>query len=308
MFTFAHVSDLHLPPPAVPLPALAGKRLLGYLSWHSKRKAEHRMEVLDALRADLLSHAPQHICVTGDLTNLALPAEFAAAAAWLSELGDPAGVSVVPGNHDAYVAVRPEQGIDLWAPWTTGDDGAGGFPFVRRRGRVAFVGVSTAVPTAPFLATGRVGPAQRARLQDILTRLGDEGLFRVVLIHHPPRAGAARRRHRLRDAGAVAQALAAAGAELVLHGHLHRPLRGEAPGGAAPAIPVLGAASGSAAGVGRRGGAHYHLLSLTDDGGVRRLHVAHRRFDPASGHFVSAGTETIDATAGPIRSAAAAAP
>lgn len=307
MFTFAHVSDLHLPPlPAVPARTLASKRLLGYLSWHSKRKADHRAEVLEALRTDLLAQAPQHICVTGDLTNLALPAEFAAAAAWLSDLGDPAKVSVVPGNHDAYVAVAPRHGLDLWAPWMRGDDGVAAFPYVRRRGGIAFIGVSSAVPTAPFLATGRVGPAQCARLHDLLTRLGRERLFRVVLIHHPPGAGVAPVRHRLSDAGAVAHVLAAAGAELVLHGHIHRPLQGTLAGGEARAIPVLGAASGSAVGHGRRGAAHYHLLSVTADGNARRLDVAHRRFDPARGYFVAGGGETIDAASPPTRGSAAA--
>ena len=52
-----------------------------------------------------------------------------------------------------------------------GDDGAGGFPFVRRRGPLALIGLSTAVPTAPFMATGRLGDAQLARLGEMLDAL-----------------------------------------------------------------------------------------------------------------------------------------
>jgi len=41
--------------------------------------------------------------VTGDLTNLALVSEFGAARERLKRLGDARDVSIVPGNHDAYV-------------------------------------------------------------------------------------------------------------------------------------------------------------------------------------------------------------
>jgi hypothetical protein len=34
------------------------------------------------------------------------------------------------------------------------------FPFVRRRGPLALIGVSSAVPTPPLMATGRLGRAQ----------------------------------------------------------------------------------------------------------------------------------------------------
>ena len=81
MFTLAHLSDLHLPLPP-PLPgaprwrALASKRILGYLSYRLKRKMVHDAAVLAALVDDLRQHAPDHIAITGDLTNIALPEEF----------------------------------------------------------------------------------------------------------------------------------------------------------------------------------------------------------------------------------------
>src|SRR6266705_648952 len=104
MFLLAHLSDPHIGPLPTPRPAeLAGKRALGFLNWHRRRRAIHRPEVLDLLARDLAAAGADHIVVTGDLVNLALAAEFAPARAWLGRLGPPDRVTLVPGNHDAYV-------------------------------------------------------------------------------------------------------------------------------------------------------------------------------------------------------------
>lgn len=281
MTTFAHISDLHLPPlPPVKPAMLASKRVLGYLSWHRKRKRLHRAEVLAALAADLADAAPDHICVTGDLTNLALPAEFAATARWLHALGDPKTVSIVPGNHDAYVRSGAARGLEVLAPWMRGDDGRATWPYLRRRGRLSFIGVNTAVPTAPFLASGRVGTEQAARLRALLLREGGQGRLRVVLLHHPPQAGIVSARKALSDAPALRELLHAAGAELVLHGHAHHAVRTTLPGPTGD-IPVLGAASASMDGVGRSAG-QYHLIRLEHAGAfvveLRQYDAASRRF------------------------------
>jgi 3',5'-cyclic AMP phosphodiesterase CpdA len=268
-FVLAHLSDPHLAP--LPRPALrdlASKRALGYLNWRRGRGDVHRPEALGAIVDDLAAQAPDHIAVTGDLTNLALDAEFAAAASWLAELGEPGRVSVVPGHHDADVVGALERGLELWGPYAAGDDGAApgaeDFPVLRRRGRVALVGVSTAIATRPFMATGRVGGRQLARLADELVALSREGVFRVVLLHHPL---VVTRRHwakRLLDAGATRTVLTAAGAELVLHGHLHTPSLATIPGPHG-AIPVVGVPSASAASGRARHPAAYALYRIEPD-------------------------------------------
>ncbi len=53
--------------------------------------------------------------------NIALPAEFEHARRWLEALGAPAEVSLVPGNHDAYVAGADMLGARHWAPYMAGD-------------------------------------------------------------------------------------------------------------------------------------------------------------------------------------------
>ena len=190
MFVLAHLSDPHLAPLPRPRPLeLMSKRGLGYINWLRKRRSIHRAEMLAALVADLKAHAPDHIAVTGDLVNLSLTNEFAPARAWLDGLGDPRDVTVVPGNHDAYVRPAADFAERHWGDFMRGDDGES-FPFVRRRGPLALIGLSTSLPTLPLAATGRLHGDQLARLGELLAKLKREQVFRVVLIHHPPIEGA----------------------------------------------------------------------------------------------------------------------
>ena len=128
-------------------------------------------------------------------------------------------MTFVPGNHDTYVRAvlgKPEQ---YWGEYMRGDAGES-FPFVRRRGPMAIVGLSTSLPTLPLAATGRLHSGQIEKLGPILDALGREGLFRVIMIHHPPVQDAHHFR-RLIDAAELREVLRARGAELVLHGHHH---------------------------------------------------------------------------------------
>ncbi len=157
MFLLAHISDVHLAPLPSPAPGeLMSKRGLGYLNWLRKRRAIHRPEVLAAIVADLKAQQPDHIAVTGDLVNLSLSNEFAPARAWLDALGPANDTTFVPGNHDAYVRAVAARAAQEWGDYMRGDAGET-FPFVRRRGKVALIGLSTALPTLPLAATGKLG-------------------------------------------------------------------------------------------------------------------------------------------------------
>jgi 3',5'-cyclic AMP phosphodiesterase CpdA len=135
VFVLAHLSDPHLAPlPSPRIGELASKRALGYLNWLHKRRAIHRRDVLAAIVADLHAARPDHIAVTGDLVNIALPVEIANAARWLDGLGPPVQVSLVPGNHDAYVPGAAAQCTWAWAPYMAGD-AASPSPRVRGEGR-----------------------------------------------------------------------------------------------------------------------------------------------------------------------------
>jgi 3',5'-cyclic AMP phosphodiesterase CpdA len=221
MFTLAHLSDPHLGPIPTPRPAeIMNKRGLGLINWYRKRHRHHSRDVLDAIVRDMRAHEPGHITVTGDLVNISLDQEFANAARWLDQVGTPQDVTLVPGNHDAYIRRVAGHAAQHWGEYMRGDDGAD-FPFVRRRGPVAIIGLTTSVPTGPFMATGRLGPGQLARFAEILLTLAREPVFRVVLIHHPPIPNRGHHMKRLIDGPVFRALLAEHGAELLLHGHNH---------------------------------------------------------------------------------------
>lgn len=265
-FVLAHLSDPHLGPmPQARLRDLAGKRAIGYMNWKRKRHAIHRSDVLDELVADMHAQRPGHIAITGDLVNIALPLEFAGARQWLESIGSPKDVSLVPGNHDAYVRGIRDHFPKAWAEYLHGDGVAASdpatFPFVRRRGPLALIGVSTAVPTAPFMATGRLGREQRGALERLLPQLASESLFRVLLIHHPPVTTKGRWTARLRDSDELLALIARHGVELVLHGHDHRHATVWLDG-PAKKIPAVGVPSASAIARGHNQPAAYNLFSI----------------------------------------------
>jgi 3',5'-cyclic AMP phosphodiesterase CpdA len=260
MFVLAHLSDPHLGPLPSPNPLeLLSKRGLGFLNWLRKRRLIHRPEVLAALIADLKARAPDHIAVTGDLINLSLTSEFAPARAWLDRLGKPPQVTLVPGNHDSYVRAAVLLAGRHWADYMQGDAGEG-FPFVRRRGPIALIGLSSSLPTLPLAATGRLHGDQLARVGALLSQLADEKLFRVVLIHHPPIVGANYFR-RLSDAPLLRAVLREHGAELLLHGHHHEGTLNWLDG-PDKRIPAVGVPSASGAPGHREAAAGYNLYEI----------------------------------------------
>ncbi len=299
--TLAHLSDVHLTQPrTLPLQHWNVKRVMGYLNWR-RRQFVHRAEVLDRLVADMKVHAADHIAVTGDLVNLGLPSEYGTALRWLQDLGPPDRVTVVPGNHDIYVALRTHPGVRLWADYMQPrdwerralDEGGDGFPFTRRVGPVALIGVNSAVPTPPFVAAGRLGAVQIARLAQALDRARADGLIRVVLIHHPPLPGQAPPRRALADARELAETLDAHGADLVLHGHNHTDTavwRRTAHGH----MLVAGIASGSA---GRRHKgaplARYNLIRLARDGAGAKIEFRARGLREPGGQIADLDRQTM---------------
>lgn len=272
-FVLAHLSDPHLGPLPQPRPRdLLGKRAFGYVNWTRNRRRKQHGAVLDTLIADMQAQQPDHIAVTGDLINLSLAEEFAPAREWLGSLGAPHDVTMVPGNHDAYVHATRHRFQRDWADFQRGDDASDGsiatFPFVRRRGPLALIGVSTAVPTPPLMATGELGARQLQAIDRLLPELGAEDACRVLLIHHPLQSGRDRWQKRLTDAPELRRILRRHGVELVLHGHDHRhsliwldgPDR---------AIPAVGVPSASASAHSRKDPAAYNLFSISHDGDWR---------------------------------------
>jgi len=252
------------------------------------------------MRQDLQMIRPDHVAITGDLTNLALPHEFEQARQWLCSLGAPADVTVVPGNHDCYVSTAWPQSLACWQEYMVSDAAATPsrqnnneagdefFPSLRLRGSVALIGVSTACPSRPFLATGSVGGRQLARLKDILQDTGKAGLFRIVLIHHPPLQHLVGWRKRLTDGAALLGVLCQGGAELLLHGHVHRTVATSIETDVGE-LPVVGVSSASAVSNKPRRQAEYHVIYLRQLPAGWQVKVSSRSYRPDTGRFSSAG-------------------
>jgi 3',5'-cyclic AMP phosphodiesterase CpdA len=262
MFTLAHLSDPHLAP--LPEPRwtdLIGKRLTGYINWRRKRRFVHDPAVLAAITADIATQKPDHIAVTGDIANIGLAEEYRHGRDFLESLGSARDVTFVPGNHDIYVAEAAAFAARQFEAYMTDDDGTRGFPFVRRRGPVALIGLSSGVPTAPFLATGWLGTNQLAALAATLDALKKENLIRVILIHHPPESVAGRHK-RLLDAAIFKRVIATHGAELILHGHDHVHMMCWLRGQDGARVPAVGVPSASAKPGMDKDNAAYHLFRI----------------------------------------------
>ena len=288
-FRLAHLSDPHVGPLGrVRLHQLIGKRATGYANWRRGRSRSHDMTVLETLVADLKQQGAAHVACTGDLCNIGLPSEWETARTFLEALGSPETVSFVPGNHDAYVRGSLEGLLAACGGYTGDDSGSSGrFPYLRRRGPVALIGLSSAIPTKPFVATGRLGPPQLAAAESLLRALATEPgkPFRVVMIHHPPQPGGASSGRELKDAAAFTAMIARAGADLILHGHNHTTTSARVPGPDGRGIPVVGAPSASARPDGHGGlaarRASYILYDITRNGAGYAISARRRGLDAA---------------------------
>lgn len=293
---FAQISDPHLSSlEEVNGRDLFNKRALGYLSWRRRRRFEHRREVLDALQQDLQQFPLDQLLVTGDLTHIGLPLEFRQSLKWLQQLGAPDQVALIPGNHDACVAADWQQTFALWQQYMDSDQPrppTETFPSLRVRGDIAFIGLSTACPKPPLMATGTLGAEQLAKLPALLKDTAARGLFRVVYLHHSPLPGKEKWRKRLTDAKAVHKVLTEHGAELVLNGHGHRAHYDELTTAHGTA-PVIAVPSASAVGLDGRTPAQYNCYRVNRCSEGWELEINSRGYQQDNGTFAECGQRRL---------------
>lgn len=280
----AHLSDVHVPAPRharARWHEYLNKRWIGGLNLLLHRK--HPEELLEAAVADIARHPPDHLVVTGDLSNLALDGEFARAREHLDATNvPPERVSLIPGNHDAYVAsaYRQRRFERAFAPYVGGEDVV--WPRAQTEGEVLFVSTNSSEPTPWFTAHGRLGPEQLAEVERLLRE--SEAAFKVVLVHHPPLLGTGKldgRWRRNRDGPALVRICQESGADLILCGHTHVPFRYVVPGGAKPLHVICG---GSTTYPVKEVGVGGTYNRYTIEGG-RLAKIEVRAFDPALGAF-----------------------
>jgi 3',5'-cyclic AMP phosphodiesterase CpdA len=291
----AHLSDLHLLSleGAVPF-RLLNKRLTGYLNLRFHRKSVHRPFAVQAGARAIRALGVDHVVITGDVSNLALENEFELVRTFLAEdLGLPADcVSMVPGNHDLYTrgshrsrrfarAFAPHLGSDLPELTPEGEM----YPYVRLRGPAAIIGLSTAVPRPPFVASGVLGRAQLAALTRILDHPEVRERTPVILQHHPIHNAASMARRALEgltDAEAEAHVLGKLRRGLLLHGHLHRRVHRRLPTERGR-LDAVGSTSASLVHESDLRMAGFNIYEIERDGAVRPIEW--HRMDADTGDF-----------------------
>jgi len=177
-----HVSDIHFWQYAINPLRFLSKRLLGTMSLVLGRAGRFRLERVPNLVERVNCLNADHILITGDLTTTALPSEFRAARAALANwLGDPAKVTIIPGNHDRYTlrahrSRRFEQFFGAYSPQDA-------YPWLRRLDSdTAILGLD---PTrAGISARGKLPHAQLLRAQELLATARQIARF-VIACHYP---------------------------------------------------------------------------------------------------------------------------
>jgi len=278
----AHLSDLHLLDLQGAVPGrLLNKRITGYVNIRAKRGSIHKEFAVRAIAAAIRREGVDHVAITGDVSNLSLEKEFDLVCDVLDrDLGlSPDDVSLVPGNHDAYTrgAVQSRRFQRYFARYLRSDldvaEPGQSWPCVKLRGRVAFIGLSTAVPRPPLVASGQLGAKQLQGLERALRHPEVKERTVVVLQHHPiinPTRWAKVLFEGLLDAKAEVNVLSSLTHGLVLHGHLHRRSRKRLPtrGGH---LDVLGATSASLLHDSDERCASFNIYEVDDAGGLVSL-------------------------------------
>ncbi len=173
--------------------------------------------VVEALTTLACQQRPDVLVLSGDITQRARPAQFRAARAFADRLGAP--VLAVPGNHDIPL-------LDWWArlrhPYARyiaafGTD----LEPVHRSPELMVVCVNTT--RAWRHQNGEISGRQVDRVARLLVR-AESAQLRVVVVHQPVAVTRADDlSNRLRGHAAALERWAAAGADLVMGGHIHLP-------------------------------------------------------------------------------------
>ena len=169
----------------------------------------------DGLAALAAEVEPELVLATGDLSHRGRPDQLGRARELLDALGIP--VLAVPGNHDIPYSFPAR----LTRPWVEFERTFGPVDPVYRSEAIVVCGLDSVRPWRH--QGGRLSAARLARATETLATAPPEAL-RVVALHHHL-AGAPWRTSRkfpLQNRDGALRSLAAAGAELVLGGHIHQ--------------------------------------------------------------------------------------
>lgn len=221
MTRIAHLTDLHLLETGHAARAMREKMRLSFLTLGRAIDAElHRRRFEKALD-DAWKARADHLVISGDLTEDGLPEQFEILAEVLSESRwSPDDVTIVPGNHDAYVEVHAfERALaGPLSPWRrTSTPGA-----ITELPNATVIALSTTIDQHWLRAAGRVGEAQLVLLERLLVAQRHRPV--AIAMHHPPMPWGLQLRwiEGLLDVDSVAASLARHPHAHVLCGHIHK--------------------------------------------------------------------------------------
>lgn len=175
-----------------------------------------RPELADPLLDAVAEARPDIVAVSGDLTQRARPAQFIAARAFLDRIAAP--LVVVPGNHDAPLVSLIERVLLPWRRWRRWLSTE--LEPVWRDDALDVIGVNTVDRWS--WQRGRFPASAAGRLTSLAGPAPDPARVRIVVAHHPPVMRTDDPKEPTRGGPAGLAALAAAGADVMLTGHLHR--------------------------------------------------------------------------------------
>jgi 3',5'-cyclic AMP phosphodiesterase CpdA len=209
---------------------------LGYSTIHD------RPDLRRALLEDIDREDPDHILISGDITNTALRWECEEARACFDRYIEERRLSIVPGNHDYPVFMQGTARIlDFFAD--SFPNGKVKFPFVKLIGKdLAVIGLNSCLRISDFLsspdvlihtARGKIDRDQLEMLSKILPHPRMAGRYKIVFLHHHvlehPRQKGGGRIQKARDyfmekavnSEVLLKLLREHGGGMVLHGHRH---------------------------------------------------------------------------------------
>ena len=222
---FIHISDLHIPV-KIPIFALRGKMISGYLNFALRRRKLHPMQAVENLLEFIQKSDYDCLILSGDITNVSHEKEFEATRKILSPILNEKAF-LIPGNHDRYMtsSVQP---VDLYKKYFGEFSGEeipnadGEYIRVKKIKDLTLIGWDSNEPTPIAIATGFV----KSKVMEITKNYLQENQIKkyAIVCHHPIWSipdGFESEYHKMKNREEVVSTLKANPPLAYFHGHCH---------------------------------------------------------------------------------------
>ena len=222
---FIHISDLHIPT-KIPILALRGKMISGYLNFALRRRKLHPFQAIERLVEFILKSDYDCLLLSGDITNVSHEIEFAETRKILSPILNEKAF-LIPGNHDRYMTSSVEP-TDLYKKYFGEFSGKeiqnanGEYIRIKKIKDITLVGWDSNEPTPIAIATGFVKPKVIELTKQFLQ---DNKIAKYAIVcHHPiwnPAGNFESEHHKMKNREQVVESLLAQPPLAFFHGHCH---------------------------------------------------------------------------------------